>query len=219
MLRIVYLSAPPYGREMLESVLVSEVLKYGHRIVYSSINDNPLPSEFPDYDIGINFLGTRKIPASEVVMKHWINFHPAPLPHFRGRNLCYHAIMNKSPFFGASVHLMDEGFDTGPVIQTRQFPITPDATAGDLYEKSVILLKQMFEDLIPPILESGKASASTILQDELQARYFLKIPLDEYIVFPEEDQRRVRALTVDGKYHAKVQIGGRVYNITPVPET
>ena len=103
-------------------------------ISYSDTENNPIKDfQNIDYDLGISFLYTYKIPASEFSKnKIWLNFHPGPLPEYKGRNLCYHAIMNKAPRFGATLHYMDKDFDTGNIIEVITFPIAADYTAGDL---------------------------------------------------------------------------------------
>src|SRR5688500_1816660 len=63
------------------------------------------------YDIGISFLYPHKVPKEHLDGHTWINFHPAPLPLYRGRNVAYHAIMNGTGSFGGTIHYMDENFD------------------------------------------------------------------------------------------------------------
>ena len=79
-------------------------------------------SEFPDYDIGVGFLYTYKIPAEQLT-KTWINFHPAPPPEYGGRNVAYHAIINNSQYFGGTMHYMNEEFDRGDIIDCQRFKI------------------------------------------------------------------------------------------------
>ena len=89
----------------------------------------------PDYDIGVGFLYTYKIPAEQLT-KTWINFHPAPLPEYGGRNVAHHAIINNSQYFGGTMHYMNEEFDRGDIIDCQRFKIQKTDTAGDLVIKS-----------------------------------------------------------------------------------
>src|SRR5262249_38916908 len=60
----------------------------------------------------------------------FINFHYAPLPEFRGANPIFWMIRNQVPAAGVTVHQMDEGMDTGPVILQKNFPLPAGTTFG-----------------------------------------------------------------------------------------
>lgn len=123
---------------------------HGHQV---SIDVEGHPDYFPKkYDVGISFMSTYKIPKPELDKARWINFHPAPLPEYKGRNLCYHAIMNGETQFGASVHYMDENFDTGDIIDVLRFSIPEWANAEDVSGFAVSASKQLFQLYLPRIL-------------------------------------------------------------------
>lgn len=65
-----------------------------------------------------------------------INLHGAPLPDMRGSMCECAAILEERAQFGASLHLMDEGVDTGPVLCVEHFDIAGDATAGALLREA-----------------------------------------------------------------------------------
>src|SRR6266404_2890824 len=110
--RVVYLSSTAKGKEMLHFLLGLPC-----HVVLAETDDRRL-GEFPEYDLGIGFLYTHRIPASEFMEPYrWVNFHPGPLPEFRGRNLAYHAISEDAKEFGATVHYMEKTFDTGELIE------------------------------------------------------------------------------------------------------
>jgi phosphoribosylglycinamide formyltransferase 1 len=60
-----------------------------------------------------------------------INVHPALLPAFAGLQAVEQAIAYGVKVFGVTVHFVDEGVDTGPVILQRavELPDAPDAAA------------------------------------------------------------------------------------------
>ena len=51
-----------------------------------------------------------------------LNFHPGP-PEFRGIGCANFAIMNKSKFYGLTLHLMDEKIDHGKILFCNRFKI------------------------------------------------------------------------------------------------
>ena len=79
-------------------------------------NDSPPDTE---YDLGISYIHTRKIikPELSKPKKGWVNFHPAPLPFYKGWKFIDEAIQKKETQWGVSVHYMDEDYDTGPIIK------------------------------------------------------------------------------------------------------
>ena len=206
--RVIFLSSTPLGEEMLAWIKDQPC-----RVVYSRTDDGPVEA-FPPCDLGLAFLYTRRIPADQVRAPHrWVNFHPGPLPEFRGRNLAYHAIMEGSSFFGASVHYMDEGLDTGEVIETVRFPIEPGHTAGDLVCLSHAALEGLFQKHVPALL-LGRVPSSP----QGSGRYFPKEAIDDTVVLTDEQARKVRAVTVPPRFHATALVGGRRFRIVPAGE-
>jgi hypothetical protein len=49
-----------------------------------------------------------------------VNVHPGPLPAYRGLFAPFWQAMHGMPYFDCAVHLVDEGIDTGPVIDTAR---------------------------------------------------------------------------------------------------
>lgn len=61
-----------------------------------------------------------------------INIHPALLPSFPGLHVQQAAIDRGAKFSGCTVHFVDEGMDTGPIIIQAVVPIRDDDTAQTL---------------------------------------------------------------------------------------
>ena len=55
-----------------------------------------------------------------------INVHPALLPSFPGLDAIGQALEHGVRITGVTVHFVDEGVDTGPIIAQRPVPIPPD---------------------------------------------------------------------------------------------
>jgi phosphoribosylglycinamide formyltransferase-1 len=68
-----------------------------------------------------------------------INIHPALLPAFPGLNVQQQAIDYGARFSGCTVHFVDAGVDTGPIIVQAVVPILPGDSAATLAER---ILKQ-----------------------------------------------------------------------------
>jgi methionyl-tRNA formyltransferase len=75
-------------------------------------------------------------PAALEIPKHgWLNLHLSLLPAWRGAAPVQHAVLAGDEITGASVFLLEEGLDTGPVFATLTEPIRPADTSGALLER------------------------------------------------------------------------------------
>ena len=54
-----------------------------------------------------------------------LNIHPALLPAFRGVNAVEQFIQSGAKFMGATLHMIDEGIDTGAIVAQIQTPMPP----------------------------------------------------------------------------------------------
>jgi phosphoribosylglycinamide formyltransferase-1 len=64
-----------------------------------------------------------------------INTHPALLPAFPGAHAVRDALVAGVPVTGATIHLVDAGLDTGPVLAQREVAVRPDDDEGRLHER------------------------------------------------------------------------------------
>ena len=97
-----------------------------------------------------------------------VNIHPSLLPKHRGVSPVPAAILSGDSFTGVSVMLMDEGWDTGPVLSQAQIPISARDTTGSLMDKLSRIGAQLLLDVLPQL------AGGTLVpqpQDEKQASY------------------------------------------------
>jgi len=181
-------------------------------VIYGHNNSQKFSDWKQNYDLGISFLYAFKVPYNEVSSKHWINFHPAPLPGYGGRNLAYHAIMNEERQYGGTIHYMDSTFDTGPIIAVNHFDIEEKDVAGDIFLRSCEVLIEMFDYYVPLVLNSNKQPLESTLQKD--TRYFKDIKIDDFITVSYAVKKQIRA-KMCAPYSPKINIGGRVFKIVP----
>lgn len=65
-----------------------------------------------------------------------VNLHGAPLPEMRGSMCEYIALHEGHSHYGASLHWMDEGVDTGDLLVCERFPIARHDTSMTLLQKA-----------------------------------------------------------------------------------
>jgi methionyl-tRNA formyltransferase len=81
-----------------------------------------------DVDVVISFLFWKRIREPLISMGRigCLNFHPAPLPDFRGLGGYNFAILEGLDEWGVSCHFVDESYDTGDLVEVERFPIDRD---------------------------------------------------------------------------------------------
>jgi methionyl-tRNA formyltransferase len=97
-----------------------------------------------------------------------INIHPSLLPRHRGVSPVTAAILSGDSFTGVSVMLMDQGWDTGPVLSRAQVPISARDTTGSLMDKLSLIGAQLLLDVLPQLAGDKLVLQS---QDEEGATY------------------------------------------------
>jgi phosphoribosylglycinamide formyltransferase-1 len=64
-----------------------------------------------------------------------VNIHPALLPAFPGLEAWRQALEYGVKYTGATVHFVDQGVDTGPIIAQRTVPVLPGDTPATLHAR------------------------------------------------------------------------------------
>ena len=64
-----------------------------------------------------------------------VNVHASLLPKYRGAAPIQWAILDGETCTGVTTMLMDEGIDTGDMLEKMEVPIAPDETGGSLHDK------------------------------------------------------------------------------------
>ncbi|MBD3328026.1 phosphoribosylglycinamide formyltransferase [Candidatus Peregrinibacteria bacterium] len=89
-----------------------------------------------------------------------INVHPALMPKysgpgFFGANVHEQVLKNKESETGATIHIVDEGVDTGPILMQKSVTVDKNDNAESLKNKVQALEKEMYPEVIR-MFKSGK---------------------------------------------------------------
>ena len=68
----------------------------------------------------------------DLPLKGCLNVHGSLLPKYRGAAPIQWAVIHGEAKTGVTIMLMDEGMDTGDILQQQVIPVGPDETAGEL---------------------------------------------------------------------------------------
>jgi len=166
----------PAGRGLKESLSpLEEVAKvgYGPLIRTYDVNREPIlldtpRKEWPDVIIVVDFGQKIKEPILSTPTFGCINIHPSLLPAYRGAAPIQRALMDGKEETGVTVFRLVDAMDAGPILAQRRYPISPDATAGQLCEA----LAREGSHLLLEVLEGlSKGSIREEPQDESEATY------------------------------------------------
>lgn len=142
-------------------------LKLEHEIF--TIKDNPPLMKF---DLGVSYCYPRKItePLLSTPPKGFVNFHPAPLPKYKGPTELEEAIKNNEMKWGITVHYMDEDYDTGDIIKVKKIDLhEPPTDSKELGAVSHYFLFQLFKETIMDIYNQKLTS---VPQDRMEDSKF-----------------------------------------------
>jgi methionyl-tRNA formyltransferase len=117
-----------------------------------------------------------------------LNVHPSALPRYRGPAPLLWAIRNGDPTIGVTVHRMDDGLDTGPILAQRDdVPLPEHATPGTVWEQT----GPVVAELVQVALDRVVAGDPGVPQDEARASYAGFAPQDWQTIDWTDERHRI----------------------------
>jgi phosphoribosylglycinamide formyltransferase-1 len=84
-----------------------------------------------------------------------INTHPALLPAFPGAHAVPDALEYGVKVTGCSVHLVDAGTDTGPLLAQEPVPVLDDDDEASLHERIKVVERRLLVDVLAAVATRG----------------------------------------------------------------
>lgn len=95
-----------------------------------------------------------------------LNIHPSLLPQYPGLNTHARALADKAFEHGASIHLVDAGLDSGPLLAQATLKVAEDDTEQSLQERVMALETELYPQVLQWLCEGRlQVEAKTILFD------------------------------------------------------
>ena len=166
------------------------------------------------FDLAVSYVYWRilKKPLIQSPKLGILNFHPAPLPDLRGTGGFNLAILENHENFGVTVHYMDEGIDTGPVIEVDRFSIDAKSeTAQSLEKKSHKKMVKLFKKTLKRVKKDGILPSKKLTG----GRHLSRKQMEELKkVKPGDDiDAKIRAFWFPPYDGACIEIDGKSYTL------
>jgi phosphoribosylglycinamide formyltransferase-1 len=84
-----------------------------------------------------------------------LNTHPALLPAFPGAHGVADALAHGVKVTGCTVHLVDAGTDTGPILAQQAVPVLDDDNEQTLHERIKVVERRLLVDVIAAVATGG----------------------------------------------------------------
>lgn len=84
-----------------------------------------------------------------------VNSHPALLPAFPGARGVADALAYGVKVTGATVHLVDAGTDTGPILAQQPVPVLDDDDEATLHERIKVVERRLLADVVAAVVTGG----------------------------------------------------------------
>ena len=156
-----------------------------------------------------------KPPLLDLPHNGFVNIHPSLLPHNRGKNPNFWAIVEERPF-GVTVQKVDSGIDTGEIIAQKEIVYGWCDTGGTLYKKAVAEAVNLFKKVY---IKIRKGQFETSIQDEGGSFHVAdELEVASEIVLDHNYEARyllnlLRARTFDDHPSCYFEENGQIYEI------
>ena len=141
----------------LPTVVVSPK-SYADRAAWDAALADAVAGFSPDLIVLAGFMRLLGAPLLARCPRRVINVHPSLLPLFPGTTGPEQALAANVRISGCTVHLVDHGVDTGPIIAQAAVRVLPDDTAATLHAR----IQRAEHTLLPRVVDAIARGAVTL---------------------------------------------------------
>jgi phosphoribosylglycinamide formyltransferase-1 len=114
----------------------------------------------PDLVVSAGFMKIVGPAVLEAFGGRLINTHPALLPAFPGAHAVRDALAAGVPVTGATVHVVDAGVDTGPVLAQREVPVRPGDDEALLHDRIKAVERELLVETVAQVVTTDPTRKS-----------------------------------------------------------
>ncbi len=128
---------------------------YPDRMSWDRALASALAGSDPTWIICAGFMRILGAPVLEAFPMRIVNTHPALLPAFPGAHGVRDALAYGARVTGCTVHLVDAGVDTGPILAQRAVDILDGEDEGSLHERIKVVERELLVDIVTRLCALG----------------------------------------------------------------
>jgi phosphoribosylglycinamide formyltransferase-1 len=114
-------------------------------------------SQMKEYNVELVVLSGYMRLLSPLFLSDWtnrvVNIHPSFLPHFPGAHAHRDVLASQTTITGCTVHLVDEGMDTGTILAQRTVPVFKDDDESTLSARVKVEEHRLYPQVLTWIAE------------------------------------------------------------------
>ncbi|MDO4411014.1 MAG: phosphoribosylglycinamide formyltransferase [Akkermansia sp.] len=130
----------------------------GFKTKFPDESQAAVAARLKEYDVDLvclaGFMRLVKAPLLNEFPNRIINIHPSLLPNFPGLHAWEQAVNAGATESGCTVHYVDAGMDTGPILGQARVPVLPNDTAASLHARIQVEEHKLYPAMITKVLES-----------------------------------------------------------------
>jgi len=143
---------PAVQRAQSAAISVIEVPMLRDRDQWNQVMESVLSDLGADLVISAGFMRVLGANVVTAFSGRLINTHPALLPEYPGAHAVRDALAAGVTKTGTTVHFVDSGVDTGPIISQREVEILPDDTEESLHERIKVVERELLVETVRKIV-------------------------------------------------------------------
>lgn len=138
--------------ESIKSVFINPV-QFENQIVYEQELISILKKDGVELVVLAGYMRIFSPAFVEEFKNKIINIHPSLLPAFKGLDAQKQAVDYGVKYSGCTVHFVDQGMDTGPIIKQAVVKVKPDDNASDLAARILKEEHKIYPEVVKLIAE------------------------------------------------------------------
>jgi methionyl-tRNA formyltransferase len=134
-------------------------------VMFQIFTIRSLPQKIEPFDLGVSYCYSRLItePLLSTPRLGFVNFHPAPLPEYKGGDPYTQAVKDKVMKWAVTAHYMNEKYDEGKIIRVKRFPLhDPPQTREEIGALAHYFNFELFKELMAEMAKDSKTDAITL---------------------------------------------------------
>jgi len=135
------------------STFVVEPDRFDSREAWASVLLSNIQHFEPDLVVLAGFMKILPADFVKALSPRLINTHPSLLPNFPGAHAVRDAIAAGATSTGVTIHVVDEGVDTGPHLAQSEVAVLPGETEHQLHERIKVVERDLLVSVLQQIAE------------------------------------------------------------------